>query len=102
MPILKETAIAVPILALMLFVSHTLIGPDEGDRQSTIGLTSWLGGVPVPAERFLAKDSITGRAAGANEANASSEQVSAGDVTPEARIRGVFAQFASGGRRPAT
>jgi hypothetical protein len=96
----KETIIAAPVLALLLFVSHTFLGPDES--QPTIGPTSWLGGGPIPAARFIAKDSITGSASGANAVGVPLEQVSARDLSPQARIRSVFAQFASGGRRPAT
>jgi hypothetical protein len=34
MPILKELAIAGPVLAVLLFLSHTFLGPDavEGNR----------------------------------------------------------------------
>ena len=100
MSTLKETIIAAPVLALLLFVSHTFLGPDVS--QSTVGLTSWLGGVPIPAARFIAKDSITGSASGANAVGVPLEQVSASEISPAARIRSVFAQFASGGRPPAT
>jgi hypothetical protein len=102
MSVLKETVIAVQFLALLLFVSHTFLGPDESYRQSAIGPTSWLGAVSVPAERFLAKDPITGSVSGANVVSAALRDISAGDLTPEARIRSVFAQFVSGVRRPAT
>lgn len=100
MSLLRETAISVPLLAMLLFLSHTFLGTDES--QLTVVPTSWLGGVPVPAVRFIAKDPMTGSASGGNVLSAPSEQASARDLSPEARIRSVFAQFVSGGRRPAT
>jgi hypothetical protein len=101
MSIYKETAIALPALAMLLIVSHSFFGPDESYRHLTTNPRSWLGGVEFPAERFIAKDLITGSASGANE-SPSLGQNSVGDVTPEARIRSVFAQFEPGGRRRAT
>ena len=98
MSIAKESALAVPALAALLFLSHIFFGPDEGYREFTIGPTSWLG-VAIPAERFIAKDLMIGRA---SKADAPSQQQLAGDLTPEARIKGVFVQFVSNGRRPAT
>ena len=102
MSIYKETAIAMPALAMFLFVSHTFFGPDESSRHLTTSPKSWLGGVEIPAERFIAKDLITGSASGANEDPSPLGQKSAGDLTPDARIRSVFAQFEAGGRRRAT
>lgn len=99
---LKETAIGLLVLVLLLFVSHSFLGPDESYRQSTIGPTSWLGAVQVPAARFLAKDSITGSVSRFYVVGVSLEQESAGGLTPEARIRTVFAQFVPGVRRPST
>jgi len=103
MSIAKETAIAVPALAALLFVSHVYLGPAESYREMTATPTSWLG-VAIPDQRFLAKDPMTGRASGADvTADAPSpEQRPSSDVTPEARIKGVFVQFVPGGRRPAT
>jgi hypothetical protein len=103
MTIAKETAIAVPALGVLLFVSHVFFGPDESYREFTTGPTSWLGAA-IPAERFIAKDPITGRASGADtDANSLSlEQRRVGNLTPEARIRSVFAQFLPNGRRPTT
>ena len=69
MSIAKETAIAVPALTALLFLSHIFLGADDGYREFTIVPKSWLG-VAIPAERFLAKDLITGRASGAVSAAA--------------------------------
>ena len=103
MSIAKETAIAVPALAALLFVSHVYLGPAESDREMTVAPRTWLG-VAIPDQRFLAKDLMTGRASSTDiDADAPSlEQKPVADVTPEARIKGVFVQFVPGGRRPAT
>ena len=102
MTIAKETAIAVPALAVLLFVSHVFLGPDESYREFTTTIpTSWLG-VAIPDVRFIAKDLITGRASGIDgDADVESEQRQSGELTPRARIRGVFAQFLPNGRRGA-
>jgi hypothetical protein len=101
MSIAKETAIAVPALTVLLFVSHTFLGPDESTREFAAGPRSWLGAA-IPAERFIAKDLITGRASGADTDTPSLGQRTVVDLTPEARIKGVFVQFVPNGRRPAT
>ena len=96
MPDVKEVAIAVQALALCLFVGHADLGPVEGYGRST-DPSSWLGGASVPAERFLAIYPITGSASGSLPL----ERAAARDLTPQARIRDVFAQFAPGERRRA-
>jgi hypothetical protein len=103
MSIAKETAIAVPALTALLFVSHVFLGSAESDREFTTAPRSWLG-VAIPDQRFLAKDLMTGRASSADvDADSPSfEQKLSSDLTPEARIKGVFVQFVPGGRRPAT
>ena len=103
MSIAKETAIAVPALAVVLFVSHIFFGPDESYREFTNMPRSWLGAT-IPDGRFLAKDLLTGRASGsdADPYPQSFEPGPLSDATPQARIKGVFAQFVPGGRRPAT
>jgi hypothetical protein len=103
MSIAKETAIAVPALGVLLFVSHIFLGPDESYRQFTVGPRSWLG-VTIPDGRFIAKDLITGRASIAqDDADARLlERGQSSDLTPQARIKDVFALFVPGGRRPAT
>ena len=102
MTIAKETAIAVPALAALLFVSHVFLGPDESYREFTTTIpTSWLG-VAIPDVRFIAKDLITGRASGVEvDTDVESEQGQSGELTPRARIRSVFAQFLPNGRRGA-
>jgi hypothetical protein len=103
MSIAKETAIAVPALAALLFVSHVFFGPTESYREITAVPTTWLG-MAIPDQRFLAKDPMTGRASSPDidVDTPSPEQRPLSDVTPEARIKGVFVQFVPGGRRPAT
>jgi hypothetical protein len=100
MSIWKETAVAVPTLAALLFVSHTYLGSDE--LQSMSVPTTWLGGVTIPAERFLAKELIAGRASKADEDSLSLEPKPVSELTPQARIRSVFAQFGPSGARSAT
>ena len=101
MSILKESAIAVAALALMLFMGHVFAGPDESYGRAMTGPTSWLGGAAVPPERFLAKQPITGVASIAQVDPLPPSQGFAAS-TPEARIRGVFGQFEPGGPRQPT
>ena len=100
MSIWKETAIAVPVLAALLFVSHAYFGSDE--IQSMSVPRTWLGGVIIPPERFIAKELIAGRASNADEGSLPLEQKPTSELTPQARIRSVFAQFAPRGVRSAT
>src|ERR1700742_3105898 len=101
MSIMKETAIAVPALAALLFVSHTFFGPGDSYYQVTTIPSSWLG-TAIPEQRFIAKDLITGSVSAFSAEPFPLERESAGDLTPQARIRSVFAQFVPSGRRPAT
>jgi hypothetical protein len=96
----KETAVAVPALAALLFVSHAYFGSDE--IQSMSIPRTWLGGATFPAERFIAKELIAGRASKADEDSLSLEQKPTRELTPQARIRSVFAQFGPSGARSAT
>jgi hypothetical protein len=99
MSTLKEIAIAVQALALLLFVGHALIGPDESDSQLVNYPKSWLGGAAIPAARFLAKDSMTSVVLRTDPDSAREERDVATTLTPEARIRSVFAQFEPRERR---
>ena len=101
MSIAKETAIAVPALAALLFVSHVFLGPDESYREFKAWPTSWLG-VAIPDARFIAKDLITTHASSVDADPDVAEQGAASDLTPRARIKGVFAQFVPSARRGAT
>ena len=96
----KETAVAVPALAALLFVSHAYFGSDEIQPMSIP--RTWLGGATFPAERFIAKELIAGRASKADEDSLSLEQKPTRELTPQARIRSVFAQFGPSGARSAT
>ena len=100
MSILKEVAIAVPAMVLLLFVSHTFLGSDESYGPAT-GPKSWLGGEPIPPERFLAKNSMTGGASRTVAEPSPMEWGLARDLTAEARVRDVFTQFVTGERRRA-
>jgi hypothetical protein len=92
MPILKEITFAGAALVLFLFISASFLGPNEPARIQH-SITTWIGVGPVPAERLLAKDSITGRASRIDAVRADPS------VTPGERIRKAFAQFAPGKRK---
>ena len=86
MPDVKEAVIAVQAVALLLFISHAFPSPDEGYGR-WIGPSFWLSGEPIPEARFLAIDSMAGGA------SRPVEREPARNLTPQARIRDVFAQF---------
>jgi hypothetical protein len=92
MPILKEIAFAGAALVLFLLISAAFPGPNENDRIQH-SITTRIGVGPVPAERLLAKDSMTNRASRADAVPADPS------VTPGERIRKVFAQFAPDKRK---
>jgi hypothetical protein len=101
MSIFKETVIAMPVLAILLFLSHTFFSTDESYRRLTTNPTSWLGGVEIPAERFIEQNLIAGSASGADKDPPPLRQMDVGDLTPGGRVRSVFDQFGPGGRRGA-
>jgi hypothetical protein len=92
MPILKEIAFAGAALVLFLFISAAVRSLNEND-QIQHSITNWIGAGPVPAERLLAKDSITSRASRIDAVPADPS------VTPGERIRKAFAQFAPDKRK---
>jgi len=100
MSILKETAISVPALAVLVFVSHAYFGSD--DSQSMSSPKSWLGAVTIPAERLISKDLIAGPASKAGDESPVLQHSPASELTPQARIRGVFSQFGTSGPRSAS
>jgi hypothetical protein len=98
----KEIAIAVPALALLLFVGERLVGPDESYDRLADCPSSWLGGAVIPAARFLAQDSMTAAVLRVDAEALPAARDLAAAPTPDARIRNVFAQFGPRERRPAT
>jgi hypothetical protein len=92
MPILKELAIAGPVLFLLLFLSDACFGPADTQAKSLTGDTAWIGAEVVPPERFLFNGSIVSSPSwqGAYPARTAFRMAK----TPAVRIRGVFAQFA--------
>ena len=58
MPVLKELAIAGPVLALLLFLGHTFFGPDATEAKSLTNHGAWIGAELIPDERWIAPDSI--------------------------------------------
>jgi hypothetical protein len=96
----KEAAIAVPGLAALLFVSHTFYGSD--DRQFISTPSSWLGAVTIPPERYIAKGSIAGPASNSDDSILPPVPRPSSQLTPQQRIRGVFAQFSPSDGRSST
>jgi hypothetical protein len=92
MPILREITFAGAALVLLLFISAAFFRPNENDRIQH-SITTWIGVGQVPAERLLAKDSITSRASRIDVVPADPS------VTPGERIRESFAQFAPAKRK---
>jgi hypothetical protein len=93
MPIFREIALAVSALAIFLFLSNAFLGPDERQEPSPTSDRPWIGAEFVPAERWLAKETIT---TGRSWKGAEPVAMARGfirELTPHARIKGVFAQF---------
>jgi hypothetical protein len=91
MPILKELAIAGPVLAVLLFLSHTFLGPDAVEGKSLTNDRAWIGAELVPAERWLAKDSIVTGASWQGVSTAPAQHRVAKNAA--VRVRDVFSQF---------
>ena len=94
MGVLKDLAIAGPVLAVLLLLSHAFLGSDAIDRQSLTSGRAWIGADQVPAERWLVKDSITTGASWHGATTAPAQRW----VTRNAalRVRDVFSQFVPG------
>ncbi len=100
MSVFKEAVLAVPALVLVLLLSDALLGPDAHERSGAsiaVG-TSWIGSDPPPSERWLAKESIVTGGPQSAAARSPDSYRLATNITPGARIRGVFAQFVPGVR----
>jgi hypothetical protein len=94
MGVLKDLAIAGPVLAVLLLLSNAFLGPDATDRRSLTSGRTWIGAELVPAERWLAKDSITTGASWRGAYAAPAQHWVA--RTAAVRIRDVFSQFVPG------
>jgi hypothetical protein len=94
MPILKELAIAAPVLFLLLLLSEACFGPADTQAKSLTGDRAWIAAESVPAERFLFSGSIVTSPSwrGAYPVRTAFRP----RKTPASRIRGVFAQFVPG------
>lgn len=101
MPILRELALAVPTLIVCLLISDALFGPDERMTPSVTVSGTWIGAGSLPAARWLAKDSFVTGGPHVVADRSSGEHRRERDVTPQARIKGVFAQFVPGESRRA-
>jgi hypothetical protein len=98
MPILRELALAVPALVGCLLVSHAVFGPDLDApvRSSAVVSSAWIGADALPVARWLAKDSFMTGGPSVVIDEPSREPRRERNVTPQARIRAVFAQFVPG------
>jgi hypothetical protein len=94
MSVLKDLAIAGPVLALLLLLSNAFLGPDATDRPSLTNGRAWIGTELVPAERWLAKDSITTGASWHGATTAPAPRWVARSAA--LRVRDVFSQFVPG------
>ncbi len=97
MRILKDLAVAGPVLVLLLLISDAFLGPDAIDRQSLTNTRSWswIGAEEVPDARWFVKDSIVTGPSWRGEYPAPAERWSV--RTAAARVKDVFAQFVPGG-----
>lgn len=97
MTVLRELALSVAALVVFLFVSHALSGPVENERiNQSISASAWIGADPLPAERWLVKDSITTGRPWTGTEPAPAARRFARAVTPARRVKEVFAQFVPG------
>jgi hypothetical protein len=96
MRILKDLAVAGPVLVLLLLLSDAFLGPDTIDRQSLAGgrAWSWIGADEVPDTRWFVKDSIVTGPSWRGEYPAPAERWSARSAA--ARVKDAFAQFVPG------
>jgi hypothetical protein len=94
MGVLKDLAIAGPVLALLLLLSNAFLGPDATDRPSLTNNRTWIGADLVPAERWLAKDSITTGASWHGAYTTPAPRWIA--RTAALRVKDVFSQFVPG------
>jgi hypothetical protein len=98
MPILREFLLAVPALVVCLLVGHAVFGPDPDApvRLPAAVSNGWIGADALPTVRWLAKDSfVTGGPSVAIDRPPGEHRLER-NVTPRARIQGVFAQFVPG------
>ena len=94
MGVLKDLAIAGPVLAVLLLLSNAFLGPDATERRSLTSGRAWIGAELVPAERWLAKDSITTGASWRGITTAPTQRWVA--KTAALRVKDVFSQFVPG------
>ena len=96
MRMLKELAIALPVLFLLCLLTSNLIDPAATRTGSLTNRKAWVGAELVPAGRLLFDESMT---TGASWRGAyPSDPPSKIAKTPALRIKGVFAQFVPGNR----
>ncbi|MBV8631624.1 MAG: hypothetical protein JOZ83_11905 [Silvibacterium sp.] len=98
MPILRELVLAVQVLIMCLLVGHAVFGPDPDApiRPPAAVSSAWIGADALPVARWLAKDSFVTGGPSVVIDEPAGEPGRERTVTPQARIRGVFAQFVPG------
>jgi hypothetical protein len=96
MPILRELALAVPMLIVCLLISDALFGPDEHAMPSGTVSPTWIGASSLPAARWIAQDSFVTGEPSAVADRSTGEHPRERHATPQARIKAVFAQFMPG------
>ncbi len=96
MPVLREFVLAIPLLIMCLLISAAVFGPDEHTAPAPSVSSSWLEAGSLPAARWLAKDSFVTGGPRVRAEPPSVQHARERDVTPQARIRSVFAQFVPG------
>lgn len=96
MRMLKDLAVAGPVLVLLLLLSDVFLGPDAIDSQSLTGgrAWAWIGADDVPDTRWFVKDSIVTGPSWRGEYPAPAERWLARSAA--ARVKDAFAQFVPG------
>jgi hypothetical protein len=96
MRILKDLAVAGPLLVLLLLLSDAFLGPAAIDGQQLRGgrAWSWIGADDVPDARWLVQDSIVTGPSWRGEYPAPVARWAA--ISAAARVKDAFAQFVPG------
>ena len=94
MRMLKELAIAAPILFLLFFLTDSLVGPAATQPDASAGRNVWVGAELIPAERFLFNEPIVTGASWQGTYPALVRYRAARSAA--VRVKDVFAQFVPG------
>src|ERR1700761_3538289 len=96
MRMLKDLAVAGPVLVLLLLLSDAFLGPAAIDAPPFAGgrAWSWIGADDVPDARWFLQDSIVTGPSWRGEYPAPAERSFA--MSAAARVKDAFAQFVPG------